>query len=50
MNERYALIIRSERSPVPVTIWLRHLLKGMLRQLGFRCESARELPPRAKAS
>jgi hypothetical protein len=32
MTQRYALVIRSERSSVPAPIRLRRLLKALLRQ------------------
>lgn len=41
---RYRLIIRSEPSPVPNDIRLKHLLKVLGRWFGFRCEEVSELP------
>ena len=37
-GNRFILQIRAEPRDIPETIRLRHLLKRMLRDLGFRCE------------
>jgi hypothetical protein len=49
----FVLVIRDEGSFLPTDIRLRHLLKRLLRQLAFRCESitpVSEITPNAQCS
>ncbi len=43
-GERFTLTIRALPSETPVAVRLRHVLKGMLRAWGFRCERIEQLP------
>jgi len=48
-GERYRLTLRALPGDTPVAIRLRHVLKGLLRAWGFRCERVEQLHQETEA-